>query len=317
LFLVLKPCRTQKTESFLPSIDIASDASLVLLFSLMNQISLQTCIAPYGVVGIANGGRNAFGVYGGASGGTSFNAAGYFNGSLWAVGPLHSISDRKFKQDIQPIKQGLEQVLKLKPAVYTFKSAEYKGMHLPQGKQLGLIADEVKQVFPELVAQGVHPAEYDKDDRTKVISPEVKYEGVNYQGLIPVLIASIQEQQQQIEEKDNRIAALESGMAELRHLVLELKNGRGGTLTSASGYLEQNTPNPVKASTRISYSLPEGAAKGQLLLSDALGRTLKVFRLSTSGTVNVDAAGLSSGTYNYSLLVDGKTVQTRKMTVVN
>ncbi len=42
--------------------------------------------------------------------------------------------------------------------------------------------------------KAMHPVQYDKDNKT-VVSPEVKYEGVNYQGFIPVLMASVQEQQ--------------------------------------------------------------------------------------------------------------------------
>jgi hypothetical protein len=193
------------------------------------------------VFGRASGGAYAYGIYGFAGGASSFNAAGYFDGAVW-VRTYNTLSDRKFKQNIVPVKHELEQVLKLKPSVYTFKTEEYKGMHLPEGKQLGLIADEVKEVFPELVSKAVHPAEYDEEDRTKIISPEVKYEGVNYQGLIPVLVASVQ----QLNEKDKEIDALKTEMAELRQIVLELKKGRTGTLTSNGAYLEQNSPNPAR-----------------------------------------------------------------------
>jgi hypothetical protein len=99
--------------------------------------------------------------------------------------------------------------------------------------------------------------------------------------------------------------------------VTQLANGKAINMNTLShSYLEQNIPNPVKGSTRISYSVPEGSSKAQLLLTDALGRTLKTVSISSSGTLNLDAATLSSGVYNYTLVVDGKTLQTRKMTVV-
>jgi hypothetical protein len=47
-----------------------------------------------------------------------------------------------------------------------------------------------------------------------------------------------------------------------------------------------------------------------------LGRTIKAVQLSRSGTLDMDVSTLSSGTYNYSLVADGKTLQIRKMTVV-
>jgi hypothetical protein len=38
--------------------------------------------------------------------------------------------------------------------------------------------------------------------------------------------------------------------------------------------------------------------------------------LSTSGVIHVDVTSLANGVYNYSLIVDNKTVATKKMTVV-
>jgi len=34
-----------------------------------------------------------------------------------------------------------------------------------------------------------------------------------------------------------------------------------------------------------------------------------------SGVVNIDASSLNSGSYNYTLIVDGKTIETKKMIV--
>jgi hypothetical protein len=265
----------------------------------------------YGVYGSVSGGRNAYGVFG-TAGNALFNAAGYFGGDVWAYA-YRNVSDRKFKQDIQPVKHGLEQVLKLKPSVYTFKTSEYKGMQLPKGRQIGLVADEIKEVFPELVSQAVHPAEYDKEDRTKIISPEVKYEGVNYQGLIPVLIASVQ----QLNEKDKEIDALKAEMAELRQMVLELKNNRTGTLTSNGAYLEQNSPNPVRGNTTIRYYVPETSISSHLTLTNAKGQVVKTISLGNRGTgqVNLSASILAAGTYTYTLWVDGKQSDSKQLVI--
>jgi hypothetical protein len=46
-----------------------------------------------------------------------------------------------------------------------------------------------------------------------------------------------------------------------------------------------------------------------------LGRKIKNIQLTDSGTINIDASALSSGVYNYSLIVDNKILQTRKMIV--
>jgi hypothetical protein len=269
--------------------------------------------ARYGVYGQASGGSEAYGVYGLGISGSSFNAAGYFEGDVYAANYLLT-SDRRFKTDIAPLEKALSQIMKLKPSTYQFKGEEYKGMGLPDGEQLGLIADEVKEVFPQLVKKAVHPARYDEKDRTKVVSPKQEYEAVNYQGLIPVLVAAIKEQEDRHEKELEIIQKQQQQIDELKAIVSKLIQGTGAvSLTNASMGLI--TPNPVKGSASIRYSVPEGS-NGQLLVSDALGRQVKAISLKGTGTLNLDASTLASGVYNYSLIVSGKKVQTEKMTVV-
>jgi hypothetical protein len=262
----------------------------------------------YGVYGKATGTAGTrYGVYGTASGGT-VNAAGYFNGAVWATS-YKTISDRKFKESIAPLEHILQQVMKLKPAAYQFKTEAYKNMQLPAGKQLGLIADEVKEVFPELVQQAIHPAEYDQDNKSNVISPEVKYEGINYQGLIPILIAAVQELKTENDQQQQMIE-------QLKNEITNLKKGGNINTYLSSAQLSEMSPNPVKSTASIQYALPERSTRAQLLITDALGRQIKVIQLTTSGVINVDVSALASGVYNYSLIVDNQTIATRKMTVV-
>ena len=70
--------------------------------------------------------------------------------------------------------------------------------------------------------------------------------------------------------------------------------------------------------TKINYEIPNGVSKAEMLITDQLGRTIKQIALNTfgKGTLNVDTKGLSYGTYNYTLLADGKMVDTKKMVVV-
>jgi hypothetical protein len=252
------------------------------------------------------GAGSRYGVTGQASGGI-FNAAGYFSGAVWASS-YQTISDRKFKEGIAPLEHTLQQLMKLRPTAYQFKTGDYQSMHLPTGRQIGLIADELKQVFPELVQQAVHPAEYKEDSREE-INPEIKYEGINYQGLIPILIAAVQEQQQHIYELKNELS-------DLKLLVLKLTAGQNISTFLNSAHLGEAIPNPVKSTASIQYSITEGSTRAQLLITDALGRQIKAIQLSTSGVINVDVTSLASGMYNYSLIVDNKTVVTRKMTVI-
>lgn len=100
----------------------------------------------------------------------------------------------------------------LKPSTYLYKTSEYGQMQLPEGKQYGLVADEVKQVFPSMVKQAVQPAKYENDDRStgRMLADEVTFEAVNYTAMIPVLIAAMQEQQAMIEAQQRKIEELKA-----------------------------------------------------------------------------------------------------------
>jgi hypothetical protein len=169
----------------------------------------------YGVHAEASGGDGAsnYGVYATASGGSgSFTPAGYFDGELW-YGSLHSTSDRMFKKNIRDYEGGIKTVMALRPRIYEMKTEEFNGkMNLPKGTQIGLVAQEVETVLPEIVSEGVAPAHLTKDERKKHVRKEpTRYKGVNYVELIPVMLKAIQEQQKQIEAQALEIAALKRG----------------------------------------------------------------------------------------------------------
>lgn len=118
------------------------------------------------------------------------------------VAGVQIISDKKFKTNINKIasQSALQMILKLNGYTYDFTANAYPNttkemlpVLLEGGKnQIGLIAQEVKDVVPELVKT---------NEKTGDLS-------VNYIGLIPVLLESIKEQQLQIEELKKQIAEL-------------------------------------------------------------------------------------------------------------
>jgi hypothetical protein len=272
----------------------------------------------YGVYGKATGTAGTrYGIYGVASGGI-INAAGYFSGAVWATS-YNTISDRKFKEGIAPLEHTLQQVMKLRPAAYQFKTEEYKGMHLPKGKQIGLIADEVKEVFPELVQQAINPAEYDKDNKSNVTSPEVKYEGINYQGLIPILIASVQElktgndkQQQVIEQQQQQINELKETVARL----LNVQQNANG-MSPASAFLKGITPNPAQGTALIQYYVPQNSRTANIVFTDIKGAILKSISISNKGAgqLSVYTAAWTAGTYTYTLYINGIQADSKKLVI--
>jgi hypothetical protein len=79
--------------------------------------------------------------------------------------------------------------------------------------------------------------------------------------------------------------------------------------------LHQNVPNPFVNNTTISFSIPELVNKAQLIIFDDRGNVLKTFNLTQrgEGTVNFDGANLRHGVLTYSILIDGRVTDTKKM----
>jgi hypothetical protein len=103
-------------------------------------------------------------------------------------------SDRKLKQDIKPLTGALSGILALKPSTYHYKTE-------PTGTpSMGLIAQEVQEVYPQLV---------------NVIDKKEGTLGVAYEGLIPVAVAAVQEQQKQIESLSDENTALKKRLEAL------------------------------------------------------------------------------------------------------
>ena len=100
-----------------------------------------------GVDATAIGSQNAYGVYATATSGASTNWAGYFVGNVYSTGSFIA-SDKKLKREINPVSNMMERIMKLKPSTYNYKTEEFKEMQLPEGNQIGLIAQELEEVFP-------------------------------------------------------------------------------------------------------------------------------------------------------------------------
>jgi len=86
-------------------------------------------------------------------------------------------------------------------------------------------------------------------------------------------------------------------------------------LSNAS--LGQNIPNPFSNSTTINYTLPQQYSSAEIIVTDKNGNTLKQIILSDNkGSITVDASTLTSGAYQYSLIIDGKLIDTKQMVLI-
>lgn len=273
----------------------------------------------YGVYGNASGATNNYSIYGIGSGG---NFAGYFAGDVTVTGVFNNPSDRRLKNDIATQTEVMDQIMKLRPATYTYrKDGKFAEMQLASGEQHGFIAQEVEEVFPEMVNRSVHVFGTENMDPVEIAKngePETEafeYKTVNYTAFIPVLTKGLQEQQAEIEAQNEVIAAQAAEIAELKAAVASISNKGAASATEfGSNVLYQNTPNPFSAQTSIRYQLAEGA-QAELLVFDMNGRQLKAFSNLESGdnAVTLQGAELEAGMYFYSLIVNGEEVATKRM----
>ena len=108
-----------------------------------------------------------------------------------SAGQLGTISSsRRFKEDIQDMGEMSRRLLRLRPVTFRYKQASADGS---KPLQYGLIAEEVAEVFPELVA-------YDKDGQPTTVF---------YHIMPSLLLNELQQQQSQIAAQQERIDRLE------------------------------------------------------------------------------------------------------------
>jgi len=135
------------------------------------------------------------------AGGVQFYGDAQISGDCEVDGTLKlynsiSYSDINLKEDIRTLDNVLPKLQQLSGYSYYWKNKK------DSTRQLGVIAQEVQKVFPELV----------KADKKGIL-------GVNYNGLIPVLITAVKEQQTQINEQQTQIDELKSRMDKLEAIL--------------------------------------------------------------------------------------------------
>jgi len=127
--------------------------------------------------------------------GVNTNASGTA-GEIRATNAITAFySDKRLKDIKENISDALDKVASLNGVVYTQnKKAEEYGYD-DYSQQVGLIAQEVQEVLPEIVK----PAPFDIDENNNSISGE-NYLTIQYEKVIPLLVEAIKELKAQVEE---------------------------------------------------------------------------------------------------------------------
>lgn len=166
--------------------------------------------------GIGVAGIGFYGVNGAAT--DYWGWAGYFEGDVGVTGMYYG-SDERWKKNIVSLKEEngiLRKVMLLKPKSYNWRAEEFPGMGFnPNRTSFGFIAQDLKEIFPELVISKNIPDPKVKRGSNEIITSASGYYMVDYTGLIPILTEALQEQQTIINAQEMRISKLEKVVGEL------------------------------------------------------------------------------------------------------
>lgn len=146
--------------------------------------------------------------------------------------------------------------------------------------------------------------------------------GLNYSEIVVPLVKAVQEQQKMIDTLKTTVDSLKSILAALAPSGqrIQNQNDNGGTqtdvtLSNRTIVLDQNKPNPFKDNTTITYEIKSDFSNAIIIFTDMAGDVIKEVPITEKGKgqLNVYAYDLSSGIYTYTIVVDGQTIDSKKM----
>jgi len=113
------------------------------------------------------------------------------------------LNEQELKVNIQDIRKSTEQLKQLTPITFDYDTQKFAKLNLPKGNQYGFLASNVKSVLPDVAKESSQVYTVGKNT-TKV----ARYDNVDSESLIPLLVAAIKEQQQQIEALQKEVEVL-------------------------------------------------------------------------------------------------------------
>ena len=228
--------------------------------------------------------------------------ASKLGGGSWKV-----FSDKKLKKDINPFEHGLDIIMNINPITFRYNGKADINI---EEEFVGVIAQELEEVAPFMVSETFFS---DISTNNANSNSDPRLAGETYLTVDPsafdyLLINSVQEQQQVIEDMESKMELLETVVKELSVIIAGSSIGQGTYDENNGGKLYQNYPNPFMESTIISYELSESGfvELGIYSLSGELVTDLvNQFQSTGSYATEWNAENADMGIYIYILTLNG------------
>jgi len=241
------------------------------------------------------------------------NQQGMLNvgGSIYSNGVLLG-SDSTLKTNIQSISSSwaTQKIKNIRPVSYEWINPVDTLMY---GTKYGFTAQQVETQIPNLV-------------HTDSLGKKT----LDYNGIIALLTKALQSEIRRGDKQDSLIQVLTQNINACCENQQAKQTGIKGNDKNAENQianqlnvdlsdkdvivLNQNIPNPYAEHTIITYNVPVQFKYAQMIFKTIDGRIIKTTDLEKGkGQLNVFASDLSNGLYMYTLIVDGKEFDTKKM----
>ncbi len=283
---------------------------------------------------------------------TDVSQARFGNGATTSIGGYAdwtNISDGRVKKNIKENVPGLQFINMLQPITYNLDLTAADNIIQAQRKDstgkiiplsnIEITARKAKEqvIYTGFIAQDVEKAakslNYDFSGVDAAKNSKDLY-GLRYASFVVPLVKAVQELSKKNDDLgvmndelekdyDTKINELQKQIDELKTMISSgnqqslNKQIQTPNINKQKASLEQNIPNPFNRSSSINYYIPAGFYTAQLLITDISGHTLKTYSISSTGYGKQIISGteLPNGLYQYSLLVDEKLIDTKKMVV--
>jgi len=214
------------------------------------------------------------------------------------------VPGQSLKNVVGDYEKGLDAILGLNPKIYQYNGKG--GIKDTETKRVGILLDEYTKVAPGAIKN----YSYSKNGQAGKTSEEFSKEDPTE--IIYMLINAVKEQQAIIDDFENKFEDLLYEKEAVNHV-----HYQNVTLNAEEekALLAQNIPNPFLNETKIEYYIPAKTKRASVAFVDINGKQLKHVKIDHTGfgALNVSLDDLPVGIYTYTLIVNGKVIDTKEM----